>query len=273
MKVNENPDVKKMFSKKQQLVIWLLYVDRQLRQGKMLSPKHFSLWIQNKQTINIRAACLLSKEAWAVHIGAWKEWLATLIIRGLLIRLGRGLCFAHTYSCEGGTPVLHGTAYGHESGVIANEAQGGRQQGIPKTVYKSCALHLALCESPDKGWQELMPQFQRWCLNRQLRADTDDTTWPKPGLPFNSHCLNQEHIQSQLAMLLSKQQKVIVRTSLIVTVHHFSYNTWCEMKRRSCAPVCSTCSFLPSSLLVWAALPLLGNRLQDELLGFTPERQ
>lgn len=199
--------------------------------------------------------------------------LATLIIRGLLIRLGRGLCFAHTYSCEGGTPVLHGTAYGHESGVIANEAQGGRQQGIPKTVYKSCALHLALCESPDKGWQELMPQFQRWCLNRQLRADTDDTTWPKPGLPFNSHCLNQEHIQSQLAMLLSKQQKVIVRTSLIVTVHHFSYNTWCEMKRRSCAPVCSTCSFLPSSLLVWAALPLLGNRLQDELLGFTPERQ
>lgn len=42
---------------------------------------------------------------------------------------------------------------------------------------------------------------------------------------------------------------------------------------REFAPVCSTWSFLPSSLLAWAALPLLGNRLQDELLGLSPERQ
>lgn len=45
------------------------------------------------------------------------------------------------------------------------------------------------------------------------------------------------------------------------------------MERGFLAPVCSTWSFLPSSLLAWAALLLLGNRLQEELLGLTPERQ
>lgn len=58
--------------------------------------------------------------------------LATLIIRCPLIRLGRGLCSAHTYSCEGGTSLLHGTAYGHESGVIAKQALGRSEQGLPK---------------------------------------------------------------------------------------------------------------------------------------------
>lgn len=58
--------------------------------------------------------------------------LATLIIRCPLIRFGRGLCSAHTYSCEGGTSLLHGTAYGHESGVTAEPALGRSEQGIPK---------------------------------------------------------------------------------------------------------------------------------------------
>lgn len=58
--------------------------------------------------------------------------LATLIIRCLVIRLGRDLRSAHTYSTEGGTSLLHGTAYGHESGVTAKQALGESQPGIPK---------------------------------------------------------------------------------------------------------------------------------------------
>lgn len=58
--------------------------------------------------------------------------LATLIICCLLIRLGRDLCSAHTYSSEGGTSLLLGTAYGHESGITAKQALGESQQGIPK---------------------------------------------------------------------------------------------------------------------------------------------
>lgn len=90
--------------------------------------------------------------------------LATLIIRCPLIRLGRGLRSAHTYSCEGRTSRLHGTAYGHESGVTAKQALGRSQQGIPRDSLESCALHLAMCESPGYCRQQLMSKFNRGCL-------------------------------------------------------------------------------------------------------------
>lgn len=50
---------------------------------------------------------------------------ATLIIRCPFIGLGRGVCSAGTYSREGGTSLLHRTAYGHESGVTAEQTLEG----------------------------------------------------------------------------------------------------------------------------------------------------
>lgn len=50
--------------------------------------------------------------------------LATLILCCPLIRCGRGLRSASTYSCEGGASLLQGGAYGQsQSLVIANQVQ------------------------------------------------------------------------------------------------------------------------------------------------------
>lgn len=48
---------------------------------------------------------------------------------------------------------------------------------------------------------------------------------------------------------------------------------WGREERAPVPHVCCDWSFLPSSLAAWASLPLLGNRLQEELLGLAPERQ
>lgn len=48
--------------------------------------------------------------------------LATLLLRCGLIGLGGALCSALTYSREGGASLLDGTAYGHESGVTAEQS-------------------------------------------------------------------------------------------------------------------------------------------------------
>lgn len=80
--------------------------------------------------------------------------LATLIVFCPLISLGRGLCFAHTYSCEGGTSLLHRTAYEHKNGVKAKQTlkrvskenptrSHAHPHPLPREkVCKSCAFQL-----------------------------------------------------------------------------------------------------------------------------------
>lgn len=48
----------------------------------------------------------------------------------------------------------------------------GVNKESPKTVYKSCALHLARFESPGYSRQQLMSLFNRWCLSTQMEAVT-----------------------------------------------------------------------------------------------------
>lgn len=89
--------------------------------------------------------------------------LATLVFRCRLIRLGSGLCSALTYSCEGGTSPPDGTAYGHESGVIAKQAPERSQQGIPKDSLQ------VMCTS-----------FGRMGVNRLGQPAADDVKCNRP---------------------------------------------------------------------------------------------
>lgn len=91
--------------------------------------------------------------------------LATLIIRCPLIRLGWGLCSAHTYSCEGGTSLLDGTAYRHESGVIAKRAVGRSQQGIPKDSLQVMCTSFGLMWVTRLGQTAADVKYNRQCLN------------------------------------------------------------------------------------------------------------
>lgn len=122
--------------------------------------------IQNDEASIVRATCLLFKRQ--THEWCMLIMLATLIVRCPLFSLCGGQCSAQTYSCKGGTSLLHRMAWGHESGVTAKQALVGVNKETLKKVYKSCALCIALCESPGSGWQQLMPQFRRWSADTKM---------------------------------------------------------------------------------------------------------
>lgn len=162
-----------------------------------------------------------------------------------------------------------------------------------RKVYTSCALHLALCESAGWGWQQLMSQFQWWRLNTQTTVLSDHTTWRSLNQITTILIVQQGTCSCECSSLACTKSAccvvvmAVTELNLMEIYSHviasglenctlyaiFVMNYSVGWRGGSFAPVCSTWSFLTSSLLAWAALPLLGNRLQDELLGLTPEGQ
>lgn len=123
--------------------------------------------IQNEQAVNIEATCQpVSQEQSPENCRYAQErccrlfMLATLIICSSLISLGRGLCSAHTYSCEGWTSCLHRTAYRHEIGVIANQAESCPEGSLPEMCFSFGSMW---CATSNIRWAACLRTTEAFC--------------------------------------------------------------------------------------------------------------
>lgn len=157
--------------------------------------------------------------------------LATLIFCRPLVRLGGGLGSAHTDSCERGTPLLHGMAWGHGSGVASNKAV----ERFQRNSQRHFAYHVLVIwyDASHQGADHVHGQQTtvRHTFSTLLDALNQCSQKPFWSTYKNVSTLNVYKRRARLAL-----------AHRIIDVQKVIFGKWyCWMERRFLAPVCSTC--------------------------------